>query len=147
MLSVTQMTVVVQLYNLYHLCKETYHKHKRSVRRYILISTAFTCIFAFRLALKLMLSRPTTQQKDYSYTLMYEPCKHIPAATNGVTWPEDAYVNDPDVIDVLDIANASRSRAWIEGCKNVGIGNKVRVKITLYNGRAERRNIGGDLVR
>jgi len=61
-------------------------------------------------------------------------------------WPEVPYVYDPEVTDILELANASMSRAWIEGKREVKVGDEVRVMIELYNGRGERRTIGGDLV-
>lgn len=77
----------------------------------------------------------------------YEPCgNYIPAPPPGIMWPEEKYIHDPECTDVLDIANASMSKAWILGSGNVSLGDKLQVNIELYNGRGERKTRGGDLV-
>jgi len=86
------------------------------------------------------------RRKHSTYEIKHEPCKNIPNPLPGITWPEVANLDDPEVRDVIDLANASKSRAWIEGNRDVNVGDEVRVKIELYNGRGERKTVGGDLV-
>jgi len=87
-----------------------------------------------------------TKQGQFKSAFQFEICENIKEAPTGIMWPEVPYVYDPEVTDILELANASMSRAWIEGKREVKVGDEVRVMIELYNGRGERRTIGGDLV-
>lgn len=84
----------------------------------------------------------------YDYVLKFEPCKKIPAPPSGVTWPEEAFIHDPEITNLYDVANPVTSRAWFNGSKGlkVKLGDTVKVFIQLYDGRGQKKTRGGDLV-
>ena len=79
--------------------------------------------------------------------LDFAPCHNIPKPPSGVAWPEERFRHIPEVVDFDALPDSTKSTVQPIGPTSVVMGEKIEVKVTLYDRQGRPRQTGGDLVR
>ena len=77
------------------------------------------CSLTFRLLENAINVYKKDQIGVYQDVRKFETCQNIPPSPPAVTWPEEAYLHEPEVTDTRDLAEVSQSRFWVEGSNHV----------------------------